>query len=316
MILLLYAFGQFQQGLVNINIFIELLGKVETMKHIKKSIIPFLIGISIAVLLYIPLPWWGFLIIFPWIGFSISVGVFLRSYLKGRKRLAGRKVSILMILPCLLLFVPIVNNENFQMEGVVLIVAVGFFSKGFIHYAIAKIFGPLIWRRGFCGHACWTAAVLDWLPIKSKAGHLPDRYKNIRYIALFLSFIIPLALVFYFSYDPWTDYINKQEMKWMFVSNGIYYLTAIPLAFLLSEKRAFCKYVCPVSIVMKPSSRIGLITIKPDLAKMCIQCGACNAICPMDVDAMKFMAQNKPITDTECILCNDCKIVCPVQKFK
>jgi len=48
-------------------------------------------------------------------------------------------------MPVLLFFVPIINNENFQLEGVVLIVLVGFFLKGFIHYAIAKLFGPFIW---------------------------------------------------------------------------------------------------------------------------------------------------------------------------
>jgi len=44
----------------------------------------------------------------------------------------------------LLLFVPIYNCENFQLEGVVLIVLAGS-SEGFIHYMIAKLFGPLIW---------------------------------------------------------------------------------------------------------------------------------------------------------------------------
>ena len=286
------------------------------MRHVLKSIIPLLIGIAVTGILYSLIPWWGFLIIFPWIGFSISVGGFLRSYLKGKKRLLGRKVSILMILPCLLFFVPIVNNENFQLEGVVLIVMVGFFSKGFIHYAIAKIFGPLIWRRGFCGHACWTAAVLDWLPIKNRTTQIDRKYRNIRYVPLMLSILIPVFMVFAFSYDPWTDYINKEEMKWMFLSNGLYYLIGIPLAFVLSEKRAFCKYVCPVSLVMKPSSTIGLITIKPDVTKDCIQCGACNAICPMDVNVMSFMINNNRITDTECILCNDCSIVCPTQKIE
>ena len=82
--------------------------------------------------------------IFSWIGFSISLGFFLRIKLKGSEKLIGRKTSLLMILPCFLLFVPIVNNENFQLEGVFLIVLVGFFSKGFIHFAVAKIFGPLI----------------------------------------------------------------------------------------------------------------------------------------------------------------------------
>jgi len=286
------------------------------MRQLIKSATPLLIGFAVTGILYSMIHWWGFLIIFPWIGFSISVGVFLRSYLNGKNRLLGRKVSILMILPCLLLFVPVINNENFQLEGVILIVSVGFFNKGFIHYAIAKIFGPVIWRRGFCGYACWTAAVLDWLPIKNKPTKIDHKYRNLRFIPLIISISLPLFMVFAFSYNPRTDYINKEEMKWMFMSNALYYLIGIPLAFLLSEKRAFCKYICPVSLVMKPSAKIGLITIKPDLSRDCIQCGACNNICPMDVNVMDFMINNKRITDTECILCSDCSIVCPTRKIK
>lgn len=254
--------------------------------------------------------------IFPWIGFSISIGIFLRLKLRGKKRLIGRRVSILMILPCLLFFVPIVNNENFQLEGVVLIVLVGFFSKGFIHYAIAKIFGPLIWRRGFCGYACWTAAVLDWLPIKNKNNDISRSYRNIRFITLFLSLLIPLYLIFMLSYNPWTDYINKQEMKWMFISNGLYYLIGIPLAFILSDKRAFCKYICPVSLVMIPSSKIGLLKIKPNLQNDCTECKSCNNNCPMGVDIMDYMKRNLAVSDSECILCSDCIIVCPTKKIK
>ena len=88
--------------------------------------IPLMIGVLIATLIYKLIGWWGFLVIFPWIGFSITLGMFLRAMLEGNKRLIGRKVAILMIMPCLLLFVPIVNSENFQLEGVVLIVIVGF----------------------------------------------------------------------------------------------------------------------------------------------------------------------------------------------
>jgi len=281
----------------------------------RAAIIPFLIGLTISTLLYTIFRWWGFLIIFPWIGFSISLGIFISMKLKGKKKILGRKISILMILPCLLFFVPLVNNENFQLEGVFMIVLVGFFSKGFIHYAIAKIFGPLVWRRGFCGYACWTAAILDWLPIKTYNNSIPRSYRNIRYIALIISLLIPLYLVFVLSYNPWTEYLNKQEMKWMFISNGIYYLIAIPLAFILSDKRAFCKYVCPVSLVMKPTSKIGLLKIVPNSQKECISCSVCNNNCPMGVDVMDFMKRNLPINDTECILCNDCRNVCPTKKI-
>ena len=42
----------------------------------------------------------------------------------------------------------------------------GVFEAATIHYAVAKIFGPLLFGRGWCGYACWTAMVLDFLPYK------------------------------------------------------------------------------------------------------------------------------------------------------
>jgi len=285
-------------------------------KAIIDSFKPLLIGVGVASILYFTLHWWAFWVIFPWIGFSVGTGIYLRKTLKGKKRILGRKVSIILVLPVLLLFVPIYNHENFQLEGIVLIVSVGFLGKGFIHYAVAKIFGPLIWRRGFCSYACWTAAILDWLPIKKEAKELPRSARNLRYIALLISFALPLYLVFVLSFDPIHEYIYKQEMMWMFISNGIYYAIGVPLAFILHDRRAFCKYVCPVALVMIPSTSIGAIKIKVDKEKECIECGACNKICPMGVDVMRYMKEKKPVKDTECILCSDCKVVCPAGVIK
>jgi len=174
-------------------------------------LIPGIIGIVLALGLYYGIGWWGFLIIFPWIGISISLGVYLRRILPQEKKNLGRKVSILLIMPILLLFVPIFNNENFQLEGVVLIILIGFFSKGFIHYAIAKLFGPLIWGRGFCGWACWTAAILDWLPIQ-KEGNISPKLKDFRYLALSISVLLPVILVFAINYDVRANYIHKAEL--------------------------------------------------------------------------------------------------------
>ena len=281
------------------------------MKKTLRISLPFLIGIIVALIMNITVGWWGFWVIFPWIGFSISIGILLRKILKGRKRLVGRKISILMILPCLLLFVPIVNHENFQLGGVVLIVLAGFFGKGFIHYAVAKIFGPLIWGRGFCGWACWTGAILDWLPITGKKKEISNKAKNLRYVSLAISLIIPLYLVFVMNYNVYHDYLYKKEMLWMFTGNLIYYLIGIPLAFIYSDKRAFCKLACPVGLIMKVPSSVSIIKIKPKQGE-CIECGACNQICPMDVDVMNYIKNNKPVSNTECIHCRDCTIVCPV----
>jgi len=41
-------------------------------------------------------------VIFPWIGLSIAVGMYLLHSLEGRARLIGRGVSFLTIVPCLI----------------------------------------------------------------------------------------------------------------------------------------------------------------------------------------------------------------------
>lgn len=277
-----------------------------------KKVIPLLIGFSIAGILHLTVGWWAFWIIFPWIGFAISLGMFVRSKLKGKRKILGRKISILMVLPCLLLFIPIINNENFQLEGIVLIISVGFFGKGFIHYLIAKILGPFIWGRGFCGWACWTAAILDWLPTGRKKYSVSKNLKHLRFVSLMLSIAIPIYLILVLSFDVKTNYINKNEMIWMFLGNAVYYALAVPLAFIFNDKRFFCKNICPVSLVMIPQSMLSLIKIKPT-GNECIECGACNKICPMGIDVMSYIKNKKKITHPECILCSDCRSVCPTK---
>jgi len=276
--------------------------------------IPFAIGVLIGTILFRSVGWWGFLVLFPWIGASISIGISLRQTLPNRKKELGRRVSILLNLPALLLFVPFVNRENFQLEGVILIILVGYFSKGFIHFAVAKLFGPLIWGRGFCGWACWTAAVLDWLPIKKKK-MIPPRLWNLRYLVLAISIALPLYFVFVLSYDVRGSYIGKTELGWMIGSNIIYYLLAVPLAYLFEDGRAFCKILCPVSLVMKVPSRFARIRMKPT-GNECTECGICNHACLMDVDIMSAISQGQNVKSTECILCGTCRTKCPAGAIK
>lgn len=58
-------------------------------------LIPLTIGVIIGLSLFYTVGWWGFLFIFPWIGLSISLGVFLQSKLPKNKKAIGRKISIL-----------------------------------------------------------------------------------------------------------------------------------------------------------------------------------------------------------------------------
>jgi polyferredoxin len=285
------------------------------MKNVKfKHFIPLLIGL----LLGFTLSWWGFLIIFPWIGGWITVGILIATQREGKAKDFGRRISILMISPVFLIFLGIICQENFQIEETIFhtlfFISSGIFSSVLIHYAIAKIIGPLIWGRGFCGWACWTAAILEWLPIKENRP-IPEKYTRIRYLVFVVSILIPIIFVL-LGYDWYSNHIQGNQtgrqgaLIWFFVGNGIYYFSAILLAFKFKKKRTFCKIACPVSLLMKPQTTIALIKKKPS-GKECTSCKTCNVNCPMDVDVMSYILAGKKISSSECILCGKCENVCP-----
>ena len=289
------------------------------MKLSFKSFLPLFIGAGIAWMLYSFVGWWGFLFLGFWVGGWITVGSLLSSRQKGLKRDIGRRLSILMIGLTLMIFLGVIEHENLQLEENIFYIAYflsgGAFTRVLIHYSVAKVFGPLLFRRGFCGWACWTAGILDWLPIRSNRP-IPLGWTYLRWPVLILSLLIPLALL-YGGYDYMTLHIDRAfgkwgQFRWFLVSNALYFSSAIVLAYLFQKKRVFCKILCPVSLIMKVSSSIGVIRKRPS-GEACTECGACNKICPMDIDVMDYIRKGRNVRSTECILCNQCKNVCPVQ---
>ena len=235
---------------------------------------------------------------FSYIGISLSLGIFLL----GRKYPYARRVVQLLVGLYMLLYLGLINRENMQIEGFWYYLFTGVFEAATIHYAVAKIFGPLIFGRGFCGYACWTAMVLDFLPYKTRA--LPRKNIGwIRYLTFALSFLFVSAL--------FLMKVGNLEriMFWAFLlGNLAYYLVGIALAFLFKDNRAFCKYICPVTVFLKPMSYFSLVRIRCDENK-CISCGKCKRVCPMDVEMTDNSRKRK--NGTDCILCMECVKVCP-----
>lgn len=301
-----------------------------TLLQLQKCCIPFLIGAAIGLTLYTFAGWWGFLLIFPWIGFSITLGCLIAIKRKGIKKDLGRRICLLMISPLFLLFLGICQRENLQLEEFVfyllLFLQTGMIVRVFIHFCIAKIFGPFIWGRGFCGWACWTAALMEWLPIKENR-KTPTHLTRYRYLALIINIGIPLSLV-WLGYDWVSMNINElpSDHIWLVqgkpgslicfvISNTIYYGLAIWLAFKYRKRRAFCKIACPVSLFMKCQTKVSLIQPTPS-GNPCISCGICNKHCPMDVNVMSYISEGKKVKSSECILCGMCSNVCPKKAIK
>jgi len=268
----------------------------------RTPIILFLVFEAIAIWLWQATGKLFFLLNFSYIGICVSLGVLL--FTKGWKY--ARELTQFSVGSYMLVFLGLICRENMQIEGLWYYLLCGFVGAGTLHYAIAKIFGPLLFGRGWCGFACWTAMILDLLPYKlPKAPR--KKWGFIRYIMFALSLAIVLLLFCFGKADAYTMFM-------LFVAGNIfYYAVGIALAILLKDNRAFCKYICPITVFLKPMSYYSLLRIKCDEDK-CIKCGKCLKVCPMDVEVNNNLRNRK--NATECILCQDCTKVCPTKALK
>ncbi len=271
------------------------------LREIKKFLLPAFIWLIFeitAVTLWLTKENIFYLFNFSYIGTAIAIGFLL--FLLQYKH--ARRVAQFLVGAYMLVYLGLISNENMQIEGFWYYLFTGVFEAATIHYAVAKIFGPLVFGRGWCGFACWTAMILDLLPYK-----IPQQPRKkwgwIRYITFALSFIFVSAL--------FLAQVKNMEriMFWAFlIGNGLYYIVGIILAFALKDNRAFCKYICPITVFLKPMSYFSLLRIKCDKSK-CISCGKCKKVCPMNVDMTDNSRKRK--NGTECILCFACTKSCP-----
>lgn len=267
-----------------------------------KKLLPLLIILTlfetVAVTLWLTKSNIFYLFNFSYIGLSISLGIYL--YMRNYRH--ARRVVQLLVGSYMLVYLGLICGENMQIEGFWYYLFTGVFEAATIHYAVAKIFGPLVFGRGWCGYACWTAMVLDFLPYKT-----PERPRRrigwIRYITFAASLIFVSAL-----FLAKVGNIERIMFIAFIVGNIAYYAVGIALAFAFHDNRAFCKYICPITVFLKPMSRFALFRVKCDKSK-CVSCGKCRKVCPMDVDPTDNTGNRK--NGTECILCMECVKDCP-----
>lgn len=267
----------------------------------KKYSLPLLLLLAfeaVAVVLWLTKDNLFYLVNFSYIGFSVSLSVFL--FLRNYRH--ARRVAQLLVGLYMLVYLGLIRRENMQIEGFWYYLFTGVFEAATIHYAVAKLFGPLIFGRGWCGYACWTAMVLDFLPYR-----LPQKPRKrigwLRYVvfAASLAFVAGLFLA-------QAKHMEQILFQAFLVGNLLYYAAGIALAFLLRDNRAFCKYLCPVTVFLKPMSYFSLLRITCDHEK-CVSCGKCRQVCPMEVDMQDNSRRRK--NGTECILCMECVKHCP-----
>lgn len=245
---------------------------------------------------------------FMYIGTAIGVGIGLYLALPRRRKHWGRKLTQFLVGVYLLVYLGVLERENMQIEGFFFYLLSGFFAGSVIHYLVAKIGGPLLFHRGWCGWACWTAMILDVLPYRrNPQGRLGKTWGYLRYIHFGLS--LGVVLVLWFALGFRVDEQSVTELYWLLGGNVFYYASSIALAYVLKDNRAFCKYVCPIPAVQKIPCRFALLKIAGD-AETCNECGACVKVCPMDIRIPEYIKNGQRVLSTECIFCLECVNIC------
>lgn len=225
----------------------------------------FIVFETVAITLWLSKDNLFYLFNFSYIGGAISLGLFL--YTKKVKN--ARRIVQFLVGTYMLVYLGLICNENMQIEGFWYYLFTGVFEAATIHYAVAKIFGSLVFA-------------LSFLFVSS----------------LFLLQIGNLERIMFWSF---------------LIGNILYYIVGIGLAFIFKDNRAFCKYICPITVFLKPMSYFSLMRVKCDTEK-CVSCGKCKKQCPMGVDITDN--SRKRVNGTECILCMECVDSCPKNALK
>ncbi|MFH0785078.1 MAG: 4Fe-4S binding protein, partial [Pseudomonadota bacterium] len=272
------------------------------------------------------------------IGSSLMLGMGLWPLLPQRYKPWARRLSQILIggymffglgMGLIYLGFGDITPENMQIEGFWFWLLAGMSAASVLHYSIAKILGPFIFNRAWCGWACWTTAVLDLLPWKKSPGRMPVYWGYFRYLHFLMVALIVTVLVKHFNYGladtlgivkikeidsmnltVYSSMWHIPELWWFLVGNIGYYGLGILLAFSNHDNRAFCKYFCPIVGFFKIGSRFSIIKIGTRKEK-CTDCKACEQVCPMDIKLTEYIKSDRRITSSECIICKTCTTACP-----
>ncbi len=200
-------------------------------------------------------------------------------------------------------------NVSFQFPQVVFDSVAGVVSGALIQLFIARAAIPFIFGNGFCSRACWDAVIFE-LADPGRKG-MRGRSSKKRSEALAWSYLVALVLVsLFFACRHNPVYDDAARRYWMIGENLLIIGFGLGFTSLLG-RRAYCRLLCPFLTLSGLVSRYSIFKITPVNSDACTDCSVCNLSCPMMVDVMGAVRENRRVRDCQCILCERCVDACP-----
>lgn len=173
---------------------------------------------------------------------------------------------------------------------------------------LAGLIGGIMQGRYVCGHLCPRGGFFDRLiaPVSSKKP-IPGIFRN-RGLRWMLFSLLMAFMLYRIVLNP-TDISHWGRVFWLMcvITTAVGILLGVFI-----HPRAWCS-VCPMGTLQSALDR-GNKQLRID-SSLCIECRACEKVCPMNLKIIKYKAAGR-LPDKDCLKCPECSAVCPQRALK
>ena len=201
---------------------------------------------------------------------------------------------------------------NFQFSGIFFDLSEYVITGAIIQFIVARLVLPFFAGNAFCSRVCWDGMFFEFTNSKSKCKKEPKERSNLLAWG-FMIFVIFATSIFAYFISFSEDLIIRRS--WILGENILIMMTGLIMSSYWGS-RAYCRLLCPFLTISGLISPVSLLKITPVKADECVSCSKCNIACPMYIDVLGKVKENKRVNDRVCILCERCVSVCDKDVLK
>jgi len=178
------------------------------------------------------------------------------------------------------------------------------------HISLGLLILAIVSGASFCGWLCPFGLLQDiggeiGKKLLKKRYRLPVKYQKFFQYFRYSLFTLPsLGLGIVFIYDPQISLLSL--LSNIYVSIGAWMVLIIFVILSIFIDRPFCNYFCIEGSRISLQGILRIFRIKRD-KNTCISCGACDRVCPMNIE----ISNKKQVNSINCINCFECLELCP-----